>query len=68
MAHPNVVFDQANRNASPKGRAPRMIMDAPPLPHSRTTLEQALDKGLKAALAKVTAGLSPIALTAAYTD
>jgi len=68
MAHPKAVFDQANRNAAPKGRAPQMIMDAPPLPHSHTTLEQALDKGLKAALAKVTAGLSPIALTAAYTD
>ncbi|WP_217645931.1 alpha/beta fold hydrolase [Poseidonocella pacifica] len=36
--------------------------------HSHTTMEQALDKGLKAALAKATAGLSPIALTAAYAD
>ncbi|WP_241525692.1 PHA/PHB synthase family protein [Pseudophaeobacter leonis] len=31
-------------------------------------MEQALDKGLKAALAKFTAGLSPIALTSAYSD
>ncbi len=37
-------------------------------PHSHTTMEQALDKGLKAALAKFTAGLSPIALTSAYSD
>ena len=31
-------------------------------------MEQALDKGLKASLAKFTAGLSPIALAAAYSD
>ncbi|WP_245882618.1 PHA/PHB synthase family protein [Yoonia sediminilitoris] len=31
-------------------------------------MEQALDKGLKAALAKSTAGLSPIALASAYSD
>ncbi|WP_299788974.1 alpha/beta fold hydrolase [uncultured Marivita sp.] len=31
-------------------------------------MEEALDKGLKAAVAKFTAGLSPIALAAAYTD
>jgi poly[(R)-3-hydroxyalkanoate] polymerase subunit PhaC len=37
-------------------------------PHSHTTMEQALDKGLKAALAKFTAGLSPIALASAYSD
>jgi len=40
-------------------------------PHSfsaHATMERALDRGLKAALAKVTAGLSPIALSAAYTD
>ena len=39
-----------------------------PLPHTHTTMQQALDKGLKAALAKFTAGLSPIALASAYTD
>lgn len=39
-----------------------------PLPLAHTTMEQALDKGLKAALAKHTAGLSPIALAAAYAD
>jgi polyhydroxyalkanoate synthase len=37
-------------------------------PHSHTTMEQALDKGLKAALAKFTAGLSPITLASAYSD
>ncbi|MDF1873853.1 alpha/beta fold hydrolase [Vannielia sp.] len=31
-------------------------------------MEEALDKGLKAAIAKTTAGLSPIALAAAYSD
>ena len=36
--------------------------------HTHTTMEQALDKGLKAALAKFTAGLSPIALASAYSD
>ncbi|MDF1669282.1 MAG: alpha/beta fold hydrolase [Roseovarius sp.] len=39
-----------------------------PLPHAHSTMEEALDKGLKAAIAKSTAGLSPIALTAAYSD
>ncbi len=39
-----------------------------PLSHSHTTMEQALDKGLKATVAKFTAGLSPIALAAAYSD
>ncbi len=38
------------------------------LPHSHTTMEQALDKGLKAAQSRFTAGLSPIALAAAYAD
>lgn len=36
--------------------------------HTHTTMEQALDKGLKATTAKFTAGLSPIALLAAYAD
>jgi polyhydroxyalkanoate synthase len=39
-----------------------------PLSLAHTTMEQALDKSLKAALAKGTAGLSPIALAAAYAD
>lgn len=39
-----------------------------PLSHAHTTMEEALDKGLKAAIAKSTAGLSPIALAAAYSD
>lgn len=42
--------------------------NAYPLSHTHTTMEQALDKGLKASLAKFTAGLSPIALAAAYSD
>ena len=42
--------------------------DAYPLSHTHMTMEQALDKGLKASLAKFTAGLSPIALAAAYSD
>ena len=37
-------------------------------PQLHTTMEEALDKGLKAAIAKTTAGLSPIALAAAYSD
>lgn len=36
--------------------------------HSHTTMEQALDKGLKAAQSRFTGGLSPIALAAAYAD
>ncbi|MGC8201445.1 PHA/PHB synthase family protein [Aliiroseovarius sp. PTFE2010] len=43
-------------------------MSSNPLPHAHTTMEEALDKGLKAAIAKSTAGLSPIALAAAYSD
>jgi len=35
---------------------------------AHTTMEQALDKGLKATQAKFTGGLSPIALAAAYAD
>jgi polyhydroxyalkanoate synthase len=42
--------------------------DTDKLPHAHITLEQALDKGLKAALARFTAGLSPFALAAAYND
>jgi polyhydroxyalkanoate synthase len=38
------------------------------LPHTHATMEQALDKGLKAAQARFTGGLSPIALAAAYSD
>ncbi len=40
----------------------------PNMSHAHTTMEQALDKGLNATLAKFTAGLSPIALAAAYSD
>lgn len=36
--------------------------------HIHTTMEQALDKGLKAAQARFTGGISPIALAAAYAD
>ncbi len=44
------------------------VSDIGRLPHAHTSMEEALDKGLKAAVAKFTAGLSPIALAAAYTD
>jgi polyhydroxyalkanoate synthase len=55
------------------GGDPAPLIERAPLetrmqPHSHTTMEQALDKGLKAALAKFTAGVSPIALVAAYSD
>lgn len=46
----------------------KTAQDPSPLSHTHTTMEQALDKGLKAALAKFTAGLSPIALASAYSD
>ncbi len=36
--------------------------------HVHATMEQALDKGLKAAQARFTGGISPIALAAAYSD
>lgn len=36
--------------------------------HTLASMEQALDKGLKAAQARFTGGLSPIALAAAYSD
>ncbi len=38
------------------------------LPHTPANMEQSLDKGLKAAQARFTGGLSPIALAAAYSD
>ncbi len=41
---------------------------ARPVPHTHTSMEQALDKSLKAAQARFTGGLSPIALAAAYSD
>ncbi|SHF44292.1 polyhydroxyalkanoate synthase [Litoreibacter ascidiaceicola] len=53
------------RNVS---QAISVAKDSNPLSHTHTTMEQALDKGLKAALAKFTAGLSPIALASAYSD
>lgn len=43
-------------------------IQAGPVRQTHVTIEQALDKGLKAAQAKFTSGLSPIALTAAYAD
>lgn len=52
-----------------KGASPAMV-DLPlnAISTAHITMEQALDKGLKAAVAKMTAGLSPIALTEAYSD
>ena len=43
-------------------------MGADRVGHAHTTMEQALDKGLKAAQARFTAGLSPIALAETYSD
>jgi polyhydroxyalkanoate synthase subunit PhaC len=39
-----------------------------PLSHLHRSMEQTLDKGLSSAMAKFTAGLSPIALQAAFSD
>lgn len=49
---------------------PTVVVDLPALDAApaHTTMEQALDKGLKATQAKFTGGLSPIALAAAYAD
>ena len=54
--------------ANAHGRPTSTKMDNSALAQSHTTMEQALDKGLKATLAKFTAGLSPIALASAYGD
>lgn len=62
---------QTHRQTTSQQTLPRLIHAvADPGPHSyaHTTMEQALDKSLKASLAKLTAGLSPIALAAAYAD
>lgn len=45
-----------------------VVSKAEHVPHTHATMEQALDKGLKAAQARFTGGLSPIALTGAYAD
>jgi len=44
------------------------MSDMDQLAHGHPSMEQALDKGLKAAQARFTGGLSPIALAAAYSD
>lgn len=71
------VTSRRTSNASPTGPetapspAPRpacALASAGPPAHVHTTAEDALDKGLKAATAKFTAGLSPIALAAAGSD
>ena len=49
-------------------KSPRIEAPEHPVSHTHTTMEQALDKGVKAGIAKLTAGLSPIALAAAYAD
>ena len=62
---------QAKIGKHPHRNATSMLntaKDPSPLSHTHTTMEQALDKGLKAGLAKLTAGLSPIALASAYSD
>ena len=38
------------------------------IPYAHASLHEAMDKGLKAAQAQLTGGLSPIALAAAYAD
>ena len=38
------------------------------VPYAHASLQEAMDKGLKATLARFTSGLSPIALAAAYAD
>ena len=50
--------------ALPPVRVPRVART----PRNHVTMEQALDKGLKAAQSKFTGGLSPIALASAYAD
>ncbi len=47
---------------------PLRVPPAASLPDTHTSMGQTLDKGLKAALAKLTSGLSPIALGSAYAD
>lgn len=62
---PQAGIGPPRRNLPVSARAPGLDH---PLSQAHIPMERALDKGLKAALAKVTRGLSPIALTAAYTD
>ncbi|THH36898.1 alpha/beta fold hydrolase [Aliishimia ponticola] len=67
----NEPSSQAKTNGTPHRKLPHALhVAAEPkaISHAHTTMEQALDKGLRAAIAKFTAGLSPIALTAAYAD
>lgn len=67
------VHDEASpapADPAPRTR-PRVLPatpDAPALPGEHVTLEQALDKRLRAAQARFTGGLSPMALTGAYAD
>lgn len=59
----------SHRNAPERvPQTPGPTLDIGPLRHAHTTMEEALDKGLKATVAKFTAGLSPIALAAAWSD
>lgn len=70
MARVSTLHDPSSPPTAPQ-HAPHAINAAArsvPLPHAHTTMEEALDKGLKAIIAKSTAGLSPIALAAAYSD
>ena len=53
---------------SATGSRPARVPDRPRHVSGHTSMEQALDKGLKAAQARFTGGLSPIALAAAFSD
>lgn len=61
---------EKGRNLSSHSSAvpPVRVTQTDHLPQTHTSMEQALDKGLKAAQSKFTGGLSPIALAAAYAD
>lgn len=56
------------RREEPLPAVMRAFAPSHPMSELHSTMEQTLDKGLTSAIAKFTAGLSPIALNAAYTD
>lgn len=59
---------EGKSTASKSASRPASDSQTDPIPQAHTTVEQALDKGLKAAQSKFTGGLSPIALAGAYAD
>ena len=75
MAHVTPLYDRQHSNTGAKLPGEGRETPRPPsgygvdrITHSHATMEQALDRGLKATQAKFTGGLSPIALAAAYSD